>query len=74
MGTSALIHLDRVITNFGRSSDALEGSPAPSTIQGSSDDPLFWTVFATEVIISCNIPCKELNVKMGEEITYRFRT
>jgi len=35
-------------------SDALGGSPAPSTIQGNSGDPLLSTVFALDVIISFN--------------------
>lgn len=51
-----LIHQDIQLrlTNLGISSDALGGSPAPSTIQGFSEDPL---VFGPEVIISLNLAC-----------------
>lgn len=42
------------ITKLASNSDALGGSPAPSTIQGNSGDPLLSTVFALDVIISFN--------------------
>lgn len=68
MGNEAQFHWDNVITNLGRSSDAFEGSPAPSTIQGDSDDSSFWTVFAPEIIISFNLVCKESKDKIQKRI------
>lgn len=47
------VSLKNAITNFGRSSEASEGSPPPSVIQGTSDDPLV-LFFAPDVIISFN--------------------
>ena len=47
-----------IYTILGRSGEALAGRPAPSTIQGNSALPLLFTVFASEVMISCNLACK----------------
>ena len=49
------IGFKNLYTNLGRYSNALRGSPAPSTIQGNSGDPLLWQVDAPDVIISFNL-------------------
>jgi len=41
-------------TKLDSNSDALGGNPAPSTVQGNSDDPLLSPVLALHVIISFN--------------------
>lgn len=48
-------------TNLGSNSDALGGSPAPSTIQENSGDPLLWIVFELEVMISFSRACRIFN-------------
>lgn len=49
------------ITNLGSNSDALGGSPAPSTIQENSGDSLLWIVFELEVMISFSRACRIFN-------------
>jgi len=42
---------------LGSNSDALGGSPAPSTIQENSADPLLGIVFELDVMISFSRAC-----------------
>lgn len=65
------VSLARILTRLGRSSEAFEGSPAPSVIQGNSEDPLLLTIFATEVIISFNLACKKINKTKGNHCQNR---
>lgn len=54
-------YIYKSITNLGSNSDALGGSPAPSTIQENSADPLLGIVFELEVMISFSRACRIFN-------------
>jgi len=56
--TTMHYYIYKNITNLGSNSDALGGSPAPSTIQENSADPLLRIVFELEVMISFSRACR----------------